>query len=108
MPYPVLTAFDTPNGDASCVRRPRSNTPLQALATLNETLFLESARALARTVLTDGEFFLHPILPNIFCEDDNLFERIVSQHALDLIPKIRAAAQTSAINPYAIARHRQL
>jgi hypothetical protein len=54
VPYPVLTAFDTPNGDASCVRRPRSNTPLQALATLNETLFLESARALARKVLAEG------------------------------------------------------
>src|SRR5262249_47857620 len=52
--YPVLTAFDTPNGDASCVRRPRSNTPLQALATLNETVFLASARALARKALADG------------------------------------------------------
>jgi hypothetical protein len=43
----VLTSFDVPNGDASCVRRVRSNTPLQALATLNETLFLECARGLA-------------------------------------------------------------
>ena len=51
VPYPVLTNFDTPNGDASCVRRPRSNTPLQALTTLNETLFLECARGLARQAL---------------------------------------------------------
>jgi hypothetical protein len=54
VPYPVLTNFDTPNGDASCVRRVRSNTPLQALTTLNETLFLEAARALARRTLADG------------------------------------------------------
>jgi hypothetical protein len=54
VPYPVLTNFDTPNGDASCVRRVRSNTPLQALTTLNETLFLECARALARKTLADG------------------------------------------------------
>ncbi|MGH9938167.1 MAG: DUF1553 domain-containing protein, partial [Blastocatellia bacterium] len=40
-PYPMLQAFDAPNGDFSCVRRARSNTPLQALTTLNETLFLE-------------------------------------------------------------------
>jgi len=54
LPYPVLQTFDAPNGDASCVRRERSNTPLQALTTLNETLFLESAQALARRVLADA------------------------------------------------------
>ena len=46
-PYPMLTNFDAPNGDFSCVRRTRSNTPLQALTTLNETIFLECARNLA-------------------------------------------------------------
>jgi mono/diheme cytochrome c family protein len=54
VPYPMLQAFDAPNGDASCVRRVRSNTPLQALTTLNEPLFLECARALAMKTLTDG------------------------------------------------------
>jgi hypothetical protein len=54
VPYPMLQTFDAPNGDASCVRRPRSNTPLQALVTLNEPLFLESAQALARRSLTEG------------------------------------------------------
>jgi hypothetical protein len=53
-PYPMLAIFDAPNGDASCVRRPRSNTPLQALTTLNETVFIECARALAREVLEHG------------------------------------------------------
>src|SRR6267142_2462764 len=47
VPFPMLQIFDAPNGDISCVRRTRSNTPLQALTTLNEPLFLESARALA-------------------------------------------------------------
>ena len=50
----MLATFDAPNGDASCVRRLRSNTPLQALTTLNETVFVECARALARKVLEDG------------------------------------------------------
>jgi hypothetical protein len=54
VPYPVMQVFDAPNGDFSCVRRARSNTPLQALATLNEPLFLEAARALARKTLSDG------------------------------------------------------
>jgi mono/diheme cytochrome c family protein len=54
VPYPVLTNFDTPNGDVSCVRRTRSNTPLQALTALNEPLFLEAAQALAKRTLADG------------------------------------------------------
>ena len=51
IPYPVLQAFDAPNGDFSCVRRPRSNTPLQALMTLNEPVFMECARAMALGML---------------------------------------------------------
>ena len=53
-PYPMLTNFDTPNADFSCVKRPRSNTPLQALTTLNEIVFLECARAMAMLIQTDG------------------------------------------------------
>ena len=54
VPYPALLAFDAPNGDFSCVRRSRSNTPLQALTSLNEPIFLECARALARRALREG------------------------------------------------------
>jgi hypothetical protein len=46
--------FDSPNGDFSCVRRLRSNTPLQALASLNETVFVECAQALAHKTLAEG------------------------------------------------------
>lgn len=53
VPYPMLQAFDAPNGDISTVRRSRSNTPLQALTTLNETLFLECASGLAKFVLAE-------------------------------------------------------
>jgi hypothetical protein len=53
-PYPALMNFDAPVGDAACLRRARSNTPLQALTTLNETVFLEAARALAARTLKEG------------------------------------------------------
>lgn len=54
VPYPMLQSFDAPNGDFSCVRRSRSNTPLQALTTLNEPLFVECAQHLAKRVLDEG------------------------------------------------------
>jgi mono/diheme cytochrome c family protein len=54
VPYPALQAFDAPNGDFACVRRARSNTPLQALTTLNEPVFLDCARALALRVLKEA------------------------------------------------------
>jgi hypothetical protein len=54
MPDPVMSSLDSPNGDAACARRPRSNTPLAALAGLNETIFVEAARGLALRVLRES------------------------------------------------------
>ena len=54
IPYPMLQTFDAPVGESSCVRRAVSNTPLQALTTLNEPLFVESAQALAAKTLREG------------------------------------------------------
>jgi hypothetical protein len=54
MPDPVLANFDAPNGDVSCARRVRSNTPLAALTGLNEPVFVEAAQALALRVLREG------------------------------------------------------
>jgi hypothetical protein len=53
--YPALEAFDAPNGDFACVRRSRSNTPLQALTTLNEPLFMECAQTLARQCVEQAD-----------------------------------------------------
>ena len=54
MPDPVLASFDAPNGDSACAGRVRSNTPLAALAGLNETVFVEAAQALALRILREG------------------------------------------------------
>jgi len=54
VPYPSMLIFDQPNGDFSCTRRIRSNTPLQALTTLNDQLFMEAAQALALRVFKEG------------------------------------------------------
>lgn len=52
-PYPAMLTFDAPSSDFSCVRRIRSNTPLQALTLLNDQVFVEASQALARRVLKD-------------------------------------------------------
>jgi hypothetical protein len=54
MPDPVMSNFDSPNGDFSCARRLRSNTPLAALTGLNEPIFVEAPRAMALRVLREG------------------------------------------------------
>jgi mono/diheme cytochrome c family protein len=52
-PHPSLTTFDCPDANLTNVQRSLSNTPLQALLTLNNTVFLESARGLTHRTLTD-------------------------------------------------------
>ncbi|MBA3312381.1 MAG: DUF1553 domain-containing protein [Planctomycetaceae bacterium] len=54
VPYPMLDTFDAPPGNTSCVRRTRSNTPLQALVSLNEPIFMDCARSLAMKAVTEG------------------------------------------------------
>jgi mono/diheme cytochrome c family protein len=52
-PHPDLTTFDCPDANTTNVKRTVSNTPLQALTTLNAEAFAEAAQALAEGVLTD-------------------------------------------------------
>ncbi|MBS0208209.1 MAG: PSD1 domain-containing protein [Planctomycetes bacterium] len=54
MPDPLLSSFDAPNGDFTCPRRARSNSPLAALTSLNEPVFVEAAQAMALRVLREG------------------------------------------------------
>ncbi|MFN7928200.1 MAG: PSD1 and planctomycete cytochrome C domain-containing protein [Blastocatellia bacterium] len=54
VPYPSAATFDQPAGDFSCPRRVKSNTPLQALTTLNDVTFMEAAQGLALRVWKEG------------------------------------------------------
>jgi hypothetical protein len=48
-------AFDAPSREVCTERRPRTNTPLQALATLNDKAFVDCAAALARRMMAEAK-----------------------------------------------------
>jgi len=50
-PHPMMTLFDAPDRESSCVRRSRTNTPLQSLGMLNETQRIEMGREFAERLI---------------------------------------------------------
>jgi mono/diheme cytochrome c family protein len=52
--YPGLTTFDAPTTETTCPMRVRSDTPLQALQVLNDSVFIEAAQALARRIVKEA------------------------------------------------------
>jgi len=53
-PPASMEIFNAPSREVSCTRRERTNTPLQALATLNDPQFIEAARRLAEMAWTEA------------------------------------------------------
>ncbi|MDX1965221.1 MAG: PSD1 and planctomycete cytochrome C domain-containing protein [Pirellulales bacterium] len=103
-PYPFLQTFDTPDANVACVRRTRANTPLQALMTLNETVSMEAARALARRILQSGG-------PTDLDRINFAFRTVLSRSPSDkeiaailqLLEKQEARIAAGWVNPWEIA-----
>ena len=74
-PYPSFMAFDAPSREVCTIRRIRTNTPLQALVTLNDPVFVEAAQALARRVLAEAAADRGRV--------DRLFELVVARRPSD-------------------------
>ena len=75
VPYPMLTTFDANDTSVACMRRERSNTPLQALTLLNDPVFFEAAQALGQRMSQQGDDLRAQIRYG--------FERCVSRPASD-------------------------
>ncbi|MDZ4820773.1 MAG: DUF1553 domain-containing protein, partial [Planctomycetota bacterium] len=54
-PYPSMAVFDTPNREVCTVRRNSTNTPLQALVTLNDPVYVEAAQSLSRLIVSSAK-----------------------------------------------------
>jgi hypothetical protein len=52
--YPSLTVFDAPSREYCTARRPNTDTPLQALTTLNDPAFFEAAQNMAQRIVAEG------------------------------------------------------
>ena len=108
--YPLMTTFDAPDAAEACIRRDRSNTPLQALALLNERVFVEAAEALAHRAMAQGPASTTRHLRNLFRQVLNRqprpeeTERLAAFHAeqfrrFKADPKLAAALTSEAASP---------
>ena len=84
-PHPMLTLFDAPSRESSCVRRSRTNTSLQSLGLLNETQRTEMARMLAERLLreqTDEAARLDMLFSLLACRQPSPGERAACMQLL--------------------------
>lgn len=89
-PHPMMTLFDAPDRESSCVRRSRTNTALQSLGLLNETQRIEMGRALAGRLIhdrRDDSGRLNLLFGLLACRDPSDAERTACSKLLDAMRK---------------------
>ena len=108
MPYPSMATFDAPNREVCIVKRSQTNTPLQALVTMNDPVYIEAAQALGRRAVKDvasrdpdaiaGHIFrlalIRPARPDELAPLTRFFIQARDAYAAD-----PAAAQAMATDP---------
>ena len=85
-PHPMMTLFDAPSRESSCVKRSRTNTSLQSLGLFNETQRVEMGRKLAERLLKDAgddRQRLDLLFTLLACRTANENERKACQGLLD-------------------------
>ena len=89
-PHPMMTLFDAPNRETSCVKRSRTNTPLQSLGLFNEKQRVEIARMFAERLLKErnsDEQRLDLMFKLLVCREPNDQERSACNRLLNAMRK---------------------
>lgn len=89
-PHPMMSLFDAPNRETSCVKRSRTNTPLQSLGLFNEKQRVEIARMFAERLLKErnsDEQRLDLMFNLLACREPNNQERSACNNLLDAMRK---------------------
>jgi len=101
-PPPSMTTFDAPSREQVCLRRERSNTPLQALALMNDIQHMEAARNFAQRILTEGgssfdsrlNFAFRQVVARYPRSDEAaIIESTLAEHAARYAKNVEAAKQ---------------
>ena len=99
-PHPMMTLFDAPSRETSCVKRSRTNTPLQSLSLLNEIQRVEMARMLAERLLKQGstdDERLNLLFTLLACREPNDTERDACEKLLKSMRNRYGSAEKDAI-----------
>jgi hypothetical protein len=92
-PPPFMVNFDAPNREQSCMRRERSNTPLQALQLLNDVQHVEAARGLAQRLLSEAP-------ADVASRINYLFKTVLSRNPTDAERELLVAQIAKHIERY--------
>ena len=98
-PHPMMTLFDAPNRETSCVKRSRTSTPLQSLGLFNEIQRVEMARMFAERLLKErssDEQRLDLMFTLLVCREPNDQERSACKRLLDAMRERYSNAEKDA------------
>jgi hypothetical protein len=98
-PYPSMIAFDSPSREFCVSRRIRTNTPLQALVTLNDTVYIETAQALGSFMKDQAKGDIHEAIISGY---KKILLEIPNEQTVEILVQLYTEAVNEDLNPASI------
>jgi hypothetical protein len=111
VPPAALATFDAPDREKCVARRAVTNTPLQALVTLNDPTYVEAARAMAQKTLRDGGKDLNSRIAYVFrlalarkpsARETNVLRELLSRQLINYRKDKKAASELTHVGESAV------